>query len=574
MRYLIILTLSLVCLFNVHAQDTAMAEIDSLTIAKRGAVKYNNDTLFCLYESTTSISARERASLANQRIMSLAGVRNLNESHFKVIDTLDGCFVAYDSLYIVKISDLDAAGAGLANRELQAKAAMEAIIDGLRKERATRGIKGLIREVSIAVVVVLIFFVVVVLTNRLFRRLKVAVRLSNSRYLDGISIRKYEVMGKDRMHGLVILMLNILRIFFLIIIFYITLPLILNLFPWTEGVADMLIDFVLDPLKDMAGSIVAYIPNLFTIALIFIVIRFFVRGISHLARDIKAEKLHITGFYPDWAIPTARLINFLLYAFMFVVIWPYLPGSDSPAFKGITVFLGLLVTLGSSSAISNIVSGLVITYMRPYQVGHRVKIGEVSGDVVEKNLLVTRVRTIKNEIITVPNSKVMAGESINYSISSKESGGLILHSSVTIGYDVNWRLVHRLLKAAATKTPLIKSDPPPFVLQTALDDFYVSYQVNAYTESPQQQAAIYSDLHALIQDEFARAGVEIMSPHYRANRSGESTIPNLDQPVPTPKESNGNGATKETTEGESQDKKTEDPSKPGDSDASPKDTGK
>jgi small-conductance mechanosensitive channel len=524
-RHIIFVLLLCVGGISLSGQDTSLVIVDSALVANRGVVRLGSDTLFFLYESSAAISAKERASLANQRIAGIAEKVNFNADKLHIKDTLDGSFVVYDSLYLVKITMLDANGAGLDNRRQQAKNALKAIEEGVKRNHATTGFRGLIREIGIASLVVVIFFIVVFLTNRLFRYVTLRVRKSHSRYLEGLKIRKYEIIARERMHSLIIFLLNVFRFLFLLIVFYITLPLVLNLFPWTQGVAEMLIDFVLDPLKDIIAGIVAFIPNLFTIALIFIVVRFFVRGITHLARDIKAEKLNLPGFYPDWALPTARLINLILYAFMFVVIWPYLPGSDSPAFKGITVFLGLLVTLGSSSAVANAVSGLVITYMRPYQVGHRIKIGEVSGDVVEKNLLVTRIKTTKNEIITVPNSKVMAGESINYSMSSDLSGGLIINTEVTIGYDVNWRTVHRLLKTAAAKTPLIKEDPPPFVLQTGLDDFYVRYQINAYTESPQDQPGIYSDLHALIQDEFAKAGVEIMSPHYRANREGESTIP-------------------------------------------------
>lgn len=525
LKYLFLILLACTSSLMLQGQDSLQVKLDSASIAKRGIVRLGKDTLFFLYESSAAISAKERAGLANQRIAHIADAVAYDPGKLGVKDTLDGSFVVYDSLYLVKITLTDAYGEGIDDRNVQARIAMKAIRDAIDKHRATTGIKGLIREIGIAAIVVLIFIIVVFLTNRLFRYIKLRVRRSNSVYLDGLKVRKYEIIGKERMHSLVILLLNAFRFIFLLVVFYITLPLVLNLFPWTQGVAEMLINFVLDPLKDIVTGIVAYIPNLFTIALIFIVVRFFVRGINHLAQDIKAEKLTLPGFYPDWAVPTARLINLILYAFMFVVIWPYLPGSDSPAFKGITVFLGLLVTLGSSSAVSNAVSGLVITYMRPYQVGHRIRIGEVTGDVVEKNLLVTRIKTTKNEIVTVPNSKVMAGESINFSMSSEKYGGLIINTEVTIGYDVNWRTVHRLLKTAAAKTPLIKEDPPPFVLQTALDDFYVRYQINAFTESPQDQPLIYSDLHSLIQDEFARAGVEIISPHYRANREGGSTIP-------------------------------------------------
>ncbi len=344
------------------------------------------------------------------------------------------------------------------------------------------------------------------------------------------------MLDENRFTSLLLFASNVVRILFLLLIFYLTLPFVLRIFPWTQGTADMLFGFILNPLKAMATSVVEFVPNLFTIAIIYIVIRYLAKGISYLANEIKTEKLKISGFYPDWAVPTSRIINFILYAFMLILIWPYLPGSGSPVFQGVSVFLGLLISLGSSSAISNIMAGLVLTYMRPYKIGDRVTVGDVSGDVVEKNLLVTRLRTIKNEFITVPNSKILSDSSINFSTSASESSGLIVHTTVTIGYDVPWRKVHSMLTAAACKTPLIEDNPAPFVLQTSLDDFYISYQINAYTKAPAKQAMIYSDLHALIQDEFAKNDVEIMSPHYRAERDAPSTIP------PVNGKSNGNGA--------------------------------
>ena len=179
----------------------------------------------------------------------------------------------------------------------------------------------------------------------------------------------------------------------------------------------------------------------------------------------------------------------------------------------------MLVSFGSSSAIANIVAGVVMTYMRPFQLGDRVKIADTVGDIVEKTLLVTRIRTIKNVDITVPNAMVLSSHIINYSSTAKE-GGVVLHTSVTIGYDAPWRQVHELLLAAADSTRGLMKEPKPFVLQTSLDDFYVSYELNAYTDNPNVMARTYSDLHQNIQDKFNEAGVEIMSPHYRAARDG------------------------------------------------------
>ena len=210
---------------------------------------------------------------------------------------------------------------------------------------------------------------------------------------------------------------------------------------------------------------------------------------------------------------------------MIIVIFPYLPGSDSKVFQGVSVFLGFLFTFGSAGSLSNIMAGLVLTYMRLFKIGDRVKIGEIVGDIIEKSLLVTRIRTIKNEIISIPNSSVLNSHTINYS-SDTVDNGLILHTTVTIGYDVPWKDMQQALLNAADRTDLILKEPRPFVLQTSLEDFYVSYQINAYTKDANKQATIYSQLHSNIQDCCNEVGIEIMSPHYRAARDGNrTTIP-------------------------------------------------
>ena len=253
--------------------------------------------------------------------------------------------------------------------------------------------------------------------------------------------------------------------------------------------------------------------------------KYVIRFVRYIFHEIEAEKLKLSGFHADWAMPTYSIVKFLLYAFMFVLIFPYLPGSDSNIFKGVSVFIGVLFSLGSSSAIANMVAGLVITYMRPFKIGDRIKIGDVTGDVVEKTLLVTRIRTIKNEVITIPNSSVLNGNTTNYSSEAIEKG-LIIHTTVTIGYDVPWKDMHQALIDAALRTNLILDEPKPFVLQTSLEDFYVSYQINAYTREAGKQALIYSNLHQNIQDVCNERGIEILSPHYRAARDGNmTTIP-------------------------------------------------
>jgi small-conductance mechanosensitive channel len=207
-----------------------------------------------------------------------------------------------------------------------------------------------------------------------------------------------------------------------------------------------------------------------------------------------------------------------------------LPGGRSEAFRGISILLGVLISVGSGSAVSNVMAGIMLTYMRPFKVGDRVQIAGTTGDVLEKTLLVTRLRTVKNVEVVLPNSAIAGGLILNYSAMSR-SRGLVLHTTVTIGYDAPWRVVHELMVTAAQKTDGIMADPAPFVLQTSLNDFNISYELNAYTDRPNDSEAIYSRLHLNIQDCFNQAGIEIMSPAYHALRDGNTiTIPEHERP--------------------------------------------
>ncbi len=273
------------------------------------------------------------------------------------------------------------------------------------------------------------------------------------------------------------------------------------------------------------NSVIAYIPNLVLLAVICVVTSYLIRVNQYFFGELRDGKVTIGGFYPDWAEPTAKLVRALILLASVIVAFPHLPGSESPAFKGISVFLGVLLFLGSTSAVAHAVAGTILTYMRGFQVGDFVRIGNDVGEVIEKKLLVTRICTQKSEVITIPNGTVLGGVVVNYSAEARKRG-VIFHTVVTIGYNAPWRQVHDLLVAAALATEGILHDPLPFVLETGLNDFYVSYELNAYTAKPREMQNIYSALHQNIQDKFNESGVEINSPHYAALRDGNvTTIP-------------------------------------------------
>ncbi|NJO02495.1 MAG: mechanosensitive ion channel family protein [Bacteroidia bacterium] len=379
-----------------------------------------------------------------------------------------------------------------------------------------------VREIGLTLVALLVIYLFYRLTNWLYRYILKRIYNARKQLFRGFNYNNYPVLSPGQQLSVVLFVVKSLRLLTHLLMLYLALPVIFSIFPATRGIADQLLEYVLNPLKAIGVSIINYIPNLFVILIIYLCTRYTIRLVKFIAQEIESGKLVIHGFYPDWARPTYNIIRVIAYAFMFVMIFPYLPNSDSQVFQGVTVFIGILFSLGSSSAISNMVAGIVLTYMRPFKLGDRVQIGDLVGDVMERNLLITRIRTIKNEEITIPNSSILNGHTINFTSSSQ----LILHSTVTIGYDVPWRQVHELLIRAAQMTEGALAEPKPFVLQTSLDDFYVSYQINLYSNYAQSIPETYSDLHQHIQDLFNEAGVEILSPHYRAARDGNQvTIP-------------------------------------------------
>jgi small-conductance mechanosensitive channel len=334
-----------------------------------------------------------------------------------------------------------------------------------------------------------------------------------------VKVKTVEVLSEERISELLEVLVRVVHFAILIALAYFYTTLLFSLFEFTKTWSSTLIEYILKPLGVVLVAFINFLPNLFFIVVIVFVTRFVIKFIKLFFLEVEKGSITLPGFYLEWARPTFKIVRFLIIAFAAVMIFPYLPGSSSYAFRGISIFLGVLLSLGSVSAVANIVAGVVLTYMRPFKIGDRVRIADTIGDVVEKTLLVTRVRTIKNVDVTIPNAMVLGSHIINFSSSAQERG-LILHAAVTIGYDAPWRRVHELLTAAAEATDHILKEPKPFVLQTSLDNSYVTYELNAYTDQPNLMTTIYSELYQNIQDKFNEAGVEIVSPQYSAVRDG------------------------------------------------------
>ena len=424
----------------------------------------------------------------------------------------------YNGSLLSTVQAEDTVGTSSTRSQL-AEAHRQQIIQSLNQYQKDTSLLSWLKKIGLVVLVLLGAFLLMRYLVKLFHWVAEKIKAEKDKTIQGIRLGTYALLDSERQVATYLGFLKFGKFVLFAFIVYIALTLIFGLFPQSQDLAKLLFQYILDPLKLIGIGLWDFFPNLVTILVISIVARYALLGINYLKEEIKSGKLTIPGFFPDWATPTYQIARVLFLAFTFVIIFPYLPGSDSPIFQGVSVFLGFLFTFGSAGSLSNIVAGIILTYMRLFQIGDRVRIGDTVGDVVEKNVLVTRIRTIKNELISIPNSTVMNSHTINYSVDAPEKG-LILHTTLTIGYDVPWRDVHQTLLEAAKKTNFILEDPVPFVLQTSLDDFYISYQLNGYTKHPNQQASIYSELHQNIQDCCSQAGIEILSPHYRALRDG------------------------------------------------------
>jgi small-conductance mechanosensitive channel len=287
-------------------------------------------------------------------------------------------------------------------------------------------------------------------------------------------------------------------------------------FPWTYGAGRRLSRSVAEPIARFVDGFVAAIPNLVLLALLFFVTRFGLSLTRLYFEAIEDGSITVRRFEREWAEPTFNLVRFAAVAMALVIAYPLIPGSDTEAFKGLSILAGVMLSLGSSAAVANIVAGYMILYRRAFRVGDRVRIGAVIGDVTDVRMMVTHVRTVKNEEVTIPNSSILGSEVTNFSLPARE-GGLILHTEVGIGYDTPWRLVEALLIEAARLTPGLLPEPPPFVLQRELGVFAVVYEINGYSDQAASMPRIYADLHRNILDQFNSHGVQIMTPAYEGD---------------------------------------------------------
>ncbi len=496
----------------VFAAGPAGAEVAARPSPRTSAAVFVDGRELFDVAGIPSFPARQRADMIEERIRAIANSPDFQVDQLRVeeVENGTGIFAGSERLMIAVDADAELQGAG---RALVATIFLEKIKAAVVTHRAERSPGYLVRSAlyTLAATAMLIGFLW--LTRRLAKRLSSAGDARLRKRLDKLESISFGAIDADQISAVIQGAINGLWWLIGIVVTSAYLDLALESFPWTRRVARLLVELLVTPLQTMGMALVDSIPNLAFLVVLILVVRYLLQALRLFFVGIASGAVRFAGFERDWAMPTYKLLRTGAIAFAVVVAYPYIPGSNSDAFKGISVFAGVLFSIGASSLVSNTLAGYTLIYRRVFKIGDRVLIGKHLGNVSEIRQQVTVLRTPKNEDIFLPNSSILATEVINYSMMARK-GKLILHSSVTIGYDTPWRQVDAMLIEAAERTPGLLKEPAPFVLKTALSDFYIEYQINVFCDDASRMSALYSALHENIVDAFNEHGVQIMSPHF------------------------------------------------------------
>lgn len=508
----------------VPATDSANPEAPP-AIATPEPVRLQDHTLFEISAPMGTLTPAQRAKAVEQRLLSAAEgpPSTLGTLHTAESDGFTGIYAG--SVLIRAVTDGDAAHTGRTRRQLAADQLL-IIRRALAMEYRDRGTAHFIRGLTLAAGATVLLLALAIGLRSLYRWTQARISRAALAWHWQSGLARLKLFSPSAVANASRSVAAGLAWLMALLLAYAYLEFVLSLFLWTQGLADRMVAAAQHAVEHVFTALIDYLPSLLNIIVIVVVARFILKVLRGLFEQLAAGRLTISGFHPDWGLPTFSLVRFFVLAIAVVMVFPDLPGSGSPGFRGVATFLGLAISFGGAPAIANIISGVILTYMRPFSIGDRVKIADAVGDIMSKNLLLVRLRTIKNVDISIPNSLVLANHIINFSAHAQDPG-LILHTSVTIGYAAPWRKVHELLIVAAKRVDGVLADPAPFVLQTHLHDFYVAYEINAYTNRPNDMATLYSRLHEEIQNAFYEGGVEILSPHYAAVRDGNAmAVPN------------------------------------------------
>jgi small-conductance mechanosensitive channel len=500
---------------EVPAEQTGLA-------AARAPVVIDGEVLFSV-RGVSAFPAEKRAAGIEERIRALAEEAGATVPVLTLVDRPPVTWILANGRPFLRVHDEDAAIEAV-DRHLLAETQRMKIGDAIAAYRAARQPAVLWNNVGLTLAATLALFIGAFICWRVFGWLQMRLERRYRQRVKDLSIQSFRVVKAEQFWWLLSGVLRFIWGVTVVAMLFGYLRYTLALFPWTRGAAGSLIALVVDPLRSMGLGLVGMIPNFVFLAILFFVTRYALQLIRLFFEGVAAGTVQLRDFEREWAMPTFKLVRLFVIAFALVVAYPYVPGSDTAAFKGVSLFIGVVFSLGSSSLIGNVISGFSMTYRRTFRLGDIVRIGEHVGVVKDLRLLVTHLRTPRNEEVIVPNSAIVSTEVVNYSTLAKQRG-LILHTTVGIGYETPWRQVEAMLIEAAARTPGLLRDPAPFVLQTALGDFAVTYEINVHCETPERMRYLYSELHRNILDVFNEYGVQIMTPAYEGDTEQPKVVP-------------------------------------------------
>ncbi len=499
---------------------------DSLSVRKPrketpAPVVFENDTLFYIQQKIGAFSAVKRAGLVRENIKKMAKLQLSEFDSLEVLVYSNSADLVYKEQIIATVTENDALFENKTVEQL-ANEHLAIIRNALIADYSNISIGNLLKDIAFFLLTILGFYLIFRGVNKVFDYLRKSLKDLQKRVYGQKKFSKFfNLISPATQLSILLIILRGLRFSVIAIFIYLYLPFMFSQISYTRGFGEKLLEYVLSPLRFIFHSFGGFLPNLLFIIVIISVVRYALRGLKNFTSQVKSEQIKFEGFYADWAYPTFNLFRSLIIIFTLVIVFPYLPGAGSDAFQGVSVFIGLLLSLGSAGAISNVISGVILTYMRPFQMGDRVKINEVTGDIISRNLLVTKVKTLKNEEITIPNASLLGNGIVNYTtLASKE--GIILHTTITIGYDVPWVQVHKLMIEAALVREAVQFVSHVPIVQAFLENEWFGFRFHKLCPSSHKMPRIYSELHSHIQDVFNESEVEIMSSHYMAIRDGNA----------------------------------------------------
>ncbi len=502
-------------LFLTFVATSARAVVpdDALSQDQIADVELDAHTLFRV-RGMTGFPAEERAKAIVSRIRDFAASGKPTET-LKVENLPEMSRILGGDIVLVTVIDADAELEHV-SRPIFAERSKMNIAEAVNSYRRDRSRPVLLRRLAVTFGATALLWFLLSIDGRLFRQLRVIAEQHVKTRIDNLKAKSFQFFSTGSLWGAILSFIGTLQLVVSLVIFYVYLNFVLGLFPWTRALALRLFSILVEPLQVLGGAFVDSLPSLIFLAILFLITRYILKAAGLFFIGIDKGIIQFDGFDQDWALPTNRIVRFLIIAFALVVAYPYIPGSNSDAFKGVSLFIGVIFSLGSSSFIANIIAGTTMTYRRAFKIGDRIKVNDLMGVVTDVRQQVTHLRTIKNEEITIPNSVMLSSHILNYSVMTKK-GGLILHTSVRIGYDTPWRKVEAILLNAADKTEGLLKEPKPFVLQWELGEFGVKYEINAYCDDASKIISLYTRLHQNILDSFNEQGVQIMTPAYEGD---------------------------------------------------------